>query len=93
MDKRVVIELVELLGKKYTVKAILGVLGVPRSTYYRWLKGIREHKNEHEDLIIQICKDTKYRNGHRKIKAILKHEHKINLNRNTVQRIMQKHHL
>ena len=93
MDKKGVIELVELLGKKYTVKAILGVLGVPRSTYYRWLKGIREHKNEHEDLIIQICKDTKYRNGHRKIKAILKHEHKINLNRNTVQRIMQKHHL
>jgi putative transposase len=64
VDKKVVIELVGLLGKKYTVKAILGFLGVPRSTYYRWLKGIREHKNEHEDLIIQICKDTKYRNGH-----------------------------
>lgn len=93
MDKRLVILIVDELSNKYTVTAILKVLKVPRSTYYRWLKGFDEYKNEHEDLIIEICKATNYRNGHRKIKAILKRQYDIELNRNTVQRIMQKHHL
>ena len=93
MDKRVVVQLVEKMRKKYTVTAVLKVLGISRSTYYRWVKGQWEYRNEHEDLIIEICKATNYRNGHRKIKAILKRRHQIELNRNTVQRIMQKHHL
>ncbi len=81
------------MRKKYTVTAILNVLGIPRSTYYRWLKEQEDYKNEHEDLIIEICKATNYRNGHRKIKAMLKHKYHISLNRNRVQKIMQKHHL
>lgn len=93
MDKRVVVQIVGVLGNKYTVSAILKVLEIPRSTYYRWLKGFEEYKNKHEDLIIEICEATKYRYGHRKIKAILKREYMVELNRNTVQRIMQKHHL
>lgn len=93
MDKRLVVKIVEELSKKYTVTAILKILKVARSTYYRWQKGFKEHQNEHEDLIIEICKETNYRNGHRKIKAILKRQYNIELNRNTVQKIMQKHHL
>lgn len=93
MDKRVVVKMVEELSKKYTVTSILKILKVARSSYYRWLKGFTKHKNEHEDLIIEICKETKYRNGHRKIKAILKRQYNIELNRNTVQRIMQKNHI
>ena len=46
-----------------------------------------------EVAIIELCKQTNYRNGHRKIKALLKRKYQINLHRNTVQRIMQKHHL
>lgn len=48
---------------------------------------------EIEEAIIKLCKSTKYRNGHRKIRALLKEECKIKLNRNTVQAIMQKHNL
>jgi putative transposase len=93
VDKRVVLQIVGELYKRYSVTAILIVLVVPRSTYYRWLKGFGEYRNEHEDIIIEICKATNYRNGHRKIRAILKRWHHIHLNRNTVQKIMQKHHL
>ncbi|WP_083841899.1 IS3 family transposase [Fictibacillus macauensis] len=46
-----------------------------------------------EKAIISLCKETKYRYGHRKIKALLWREYQLKLNRNTVQRIMQKHHL
>ncbi len=93
MDKRVVVELVGDLRKRYSVTAILLVLEIPCSTYYRWSNGFIEYRNKHEDLIIEVCKATKYRNGHRKIRAILKQKHHIHLNRNTVQKIMQKHHL
>lgn len=49
--------------------------------------------SKEEETIISLCKETKYRYGHRKIKELLKRNYQIKLNRNTVQRIMQKYHL
>lgn len=46
-----------------------------------------------EEAIISLCEETKYRYGHRKITKLLKRQYQIELNRNTVQQIMQKHHL
>jgi len=46
-----------------------------------------------ERAIIELSKQTKYRNGHRKIKALLQQIYQLIANRNTVQKIMQKHHL
>lgn len=79
---------------KYTVSAILLALQVPRSNYYRWLGEEREISLSNTEVaIIELCKKTKYRYGHRKIKTLLKREYAINLNRNSVQSIMQKHNL
>lgn len=74
--------------------AILSALGVPRANYYRWrAEGLVKQLSAKEEATIELCKRTKYRYGHRKIKALLKAEYQIKLNRNTVQRIMQKHNL
>lgn len=74
--------------------AILSALSVPRSTYYRWLAdGVTSVLTEVEEAIIALCKQTKYRFGHRKIKKLLMTTYKLDRHRNTVQAIMQKHHL
>ena len=78
----------------YTISAILLALQVPRSNYYRWLGEEREITlSTNEVAIIDLCKKTRYRYGHRKIKALLMQEHAIKLHRNTVQSIMQKHNV
>ena len=80
--------------RKYTITAILGAFEVARANYYRWCaKGIEKLLSAKEEAIIELCKRTKYRNGHRKIRALLKQESKIKLHRNTVQSIIQKHNL
>lgn len=72
----------------------MSALGVPRPTYYRWRHdGADVSLSVEEEAIIELCKRTKYRNGHRKIKALLKQNYNILLNRNTVQSLMQKHNL
>ncbi len=78
---------------KYTVTAVLQALGVARSTYYRWAKNPAAPLTAIEIAIKTLCQDTTYRYGHRKITKLLKKQYQIKLNRNTVQRIMQKFHL
>lgn len=43
--------------------------------------------------IIELSIQTKCRNGHRKIKALLQQIYQLKANRNTVQKIMRKYHL
>lgn len=44
-------------------------------------------------IIIDLCKTNKYKYGHRTIRGLLLKYYHIELNRNTVQKIMQKYHL
>ncbi len=72
----------------------MAALGVARSTYYRWLaEGPTSVLTEVGKAINALCKKTKYRFGHRKIKKLLKSAYNLDRHRNTVQTIMQKHHL
>ena len=92
MVPEVFIEIVEVFKYKYTVKAICECFGVAKATYYRWR--VKEWgPTVVEEKIIAICKGLKFRVGHRMVRDLLRKEHQIKLNRNTVQRIMQKYHI
>ncbi|WP_337020522.1 IS3 family transposase, partial [Oceanobacillus massiliensis] len=93
VEKEVVLHLVEKLRKKYTVTSILSSLQIARSTYYRWVSEGIQPKSAEEEAIISLCTETSFRYGHRKIRRLLQRQYGIKRNRNTIQRIMQKHHL
>lgn len=94
MEPKVVVEVVKSLSSKYKIIDIIGVLGVPKATYYRWKSKYKTMDiSPLEELIIKICKENYYHYGHRKVKAILSRKHEIKVNRKTVQKIMQKHHI
>lgn len=92
MVPTVIVELVDQLKHKYSVKMILDVLEIPKSTYYRW-----KHKNyKNDDLtqkVIQLCKDNQYTYGYRKITALINQLSSIAVNHKRIQRIMQKNNL
>lgn len=69
------------------------VLEVSSSTYHRWKNStdLNTSLSDNEEAVIQICKETKYLYGYRKITALLRRE--MQISHNTVQRIMQKHNL
>ena len=94
MEPKVIVEVVESLSSKFKVIDILGVLGIPKSTYYRWKKKYKVVEiTPLEDLVITICEENFYHYGHRKVKSILNRHHGIKVNRKTVQKIMQKYQI
>lgn len=66
---------------------------MPRASYYRWTKESVDAPSVLEKAIIELSKQTKYRDGHLKIKALSQQIYQLKDNQNTVQKIMQKHHL
>lgn len=93
MVPEVVLDLVEELKGKYTITTICDCIGVPRATYYRWQKRGARKPRELERQIKEICENYKFRVGYRTVKAWLKRDYNVVVNRNTVQKIMQKYNL
>lgn len=92
MVPTVVIDLVDQLKVKYSIKLILEVLNIPKSTYYRWKN--KTHKNDTvTQKVIELCKANHYTYGYRKITALINQCYTSPINHKRVQRIMQKHHL
>lgn len=92
MVPEVVVELVNELKSKYTVKVILEVLDIPKSNYYRW-KNKDFSISEDEREIIELCKKHRFTYGYRKITVLLNRKNNKTINHKKVQRIMQKHNL
>ena len=94
MVQEIFIELALEFKTKMKIKDILFLFGISKSSYYRWKKRNlgNSELNESETMIINICKETNYEYGYRSVKEILATQgHHVN--KNTVQRIMQKYHL
>lgn len=92
MVPTVVIDLVDQLKVKYSIKLILEVLNIPKSTYYRWKN--KTHKNDTiTQKVIELCKANHYTYGYRKITALINQCYTSPINHKRVQRMMQKHHL
>lgn len=87
------IQLVDFYKGELTQKKVLEVLNVSRTTYNRWKKEIPSDKEDSElvSLVKKLCKENKYRYGYRKIAYLVNKE--IKVNKNTVQKIMQKKNL
>ena len=70
MVPTVVIDLVEQLKGNYSIKLILDVLNIPKSTYYRWKN--KTYKNDTvTQKVIELCKANHYTYGYRKITALI----------------------
>jgi putative transposase len=88
----VIVELVDQLKHRYSVKMILEVLEIPKSTYYRWKN--KHNKNDNlTQKVIQLCKENQYTYGYRKITALINQSSSVPINHKRIQRIMQKNNL
>ncbi len=90
MVREVFVELVEEFKSKMSIGSILDLFGISSSTYYRWKKEYDKYSiSEYEILVIEKCKETKYEYGYRTIHELIKGDGSL-IEKNTVQRIMQK---
>lgn len=76
MVPEIVIEIVDAFKGKIPVNVILDVLDVSSTTYYRWKSKGTTSKDlsVNEQAVINLCKETKYLYGYRKITPLLKRE-------------------
>ncbi|UEX89072.1 IS3 family transposase [Staphylococcus ratti] len=88
----VIIDLVDQLKDKYSIKLILEVLNISKSTFYRW-KNKPLKKDTVTQKIIELCEANHYTYGYRKITALVNQCYTSPINHKRVQRIMQKYHL
>ncbi|AXG39742.1 IS3 family transposase [Enterococcus gallinarum] len=91
VEPEIFVELVKSMKGKLTTTALCQLFEVSRATYYRWT-----HRKDLgkltalEEAVRRLCFLHKFRYGYRKIAALINQEYKVN--KNTIQRIMQKYH-
>ncbi|MFG5564547.1 IS3 family transposase [Enterococcus faecalis] len=91
VEPEVFVELVKRVKGKLTITALCQLFGVSRATYYRWThRKDLEKLTPLEEAVRRLCFQHKFRYGYRKITALINKEYKVN--KNTVQKIMQKYH-
>ncbi len=84
--------------KEYSVERVCRALGVPRSTYYTWLRESEEARPAvvrvlAEEWLIrrikELCREFPTY-GYRRIRTLLFHKDGLQINHKRVQRIMQR---
>ena len=70
MVPTIVIDLVDQLKINYSIKLILEVLSIPKSTYYQWKN--KTYKNDTvTQKFIELCEANHYTYGYRKITTLI----------------------
>ncbi len=92
MVPEVVIDIVEQLKNKYSIKLILKVLEVPKSNYYRW-KNRKKEDDKITPMVVELCEANNYTYGYRKITALINRLTQSPVNHKKVQRIMREYGL
>lgn len=92
MGSKIIVEVIEQLKNKYRVKELCFILGVTKSTYYRWKKR-NTTLDEVEQAVINLCKAHKYRLGYRKVRNRVSKILKRQINHKRILRLMRLHQL
>ena len=87
-------ETVEHFRNKYPVKALCGIVGISRASYYKWRnRGQTSREETNRNIAETIKKEYEERRGivgYRQMKIILEREHRIKVSENKVYRLMNK---
>lgn len=91
MEPEIFVTLVKEMRGKLTITELCRLFGISRASYYRWIQRKDLGKlTALEESVRHLCFLHKFRYGYRKITALINQKYKVN--KNTVQKIMQKYH-
>lgn len=79
---------IETLRSHFPIKELCSLLGVPKSTYYRWKHQVSS-EDPVEQAVIETCKKHKYRYGYRRVTACIRKQFQTAVNHKRVLRIMR----
>lgn len=83
--------LVERLSIEYPISKLCELIGIPRSSYYKYLRQLKTDKDEWLANEIKECQESvKYTYGYRRMCIWLKQTHGIVVNHKRVARVMRK---
>ncbi len=90
MAPQLFVELVEEMKGELPVRTICQLFGIAKSTYYRWKKqSFKSGLTDTEELIQKVCVEHRFTYGYRRVSEVIRRTQIIN--KNTVQKIMQKY--
>ncbi len=92
---RVKYKVIDQLKSNYPINRLCEILGVSRSGYYKWFKGLSSKRESREQRVAALIQEyqEKTRNtyGYRRITLWLNKKHNIGINHKSVLRIMNKY--
>lgn len=81
------------LEYRYPVSLLCKIAGISRSSFYKYKNTPPKNDDEIDNLIKEIYNKSGKRFGYRRVRDVLVNQHKMQINRKRVQRIMQENGL
>lgn len=85
---------VSALKNSFSIKELLLIINLKKSTYFYELKQINHDKYEKTRILVKTIFEENYKcYGYRRIKGVLDKEHKVNISEKVVRRLMKEENL